>query len=89
MHTNPFYEPKPKTRKAGKPKATRNQARKASKPAAVAAEPKTSKKTKRVRLTPEERQERAKARAVETRSKLKSIASHEDLANRKAATQST
>ena len=34
MPINPFYEPKPKTKKAGKPTATRDLARKASKPAA-------------------------------------------------------
>ena len=79
MPTNPFYEPKPDakptTRKTGKAKATRNPARKVPKTATDAAKPKTSKKPKRVRLTPEERQERARARATEKRSKLKSRAS--------------
>ena len=51
--------------------AARTPARKVSKSATTAAKPKASPKPKRVRLTPEERQERARARAVETRSKLK------------------
>ena len=71
MPTNPFYEPKPKTRKTGKAKATRNPARKAPNPETDAAKPKTSKKPKRVPLTPEERRERTRARAAEDRRNMK------------------
>ena len=71
MTTNPFYPPKPEPKpKTSKTAAARTPARKALKPATTTAKPKTSKKPKRVRLTPEERQERRRARAVETRSKL-------------------
>ena len=75
VHPNSAYdhepEPKRKTRKSGKTAAARTPARKVSKPATTAAKPKASKKPKRVRLTSKERQERGRARAVETRSKLK------------------
>ena len=76
MTTNPFYElkpePKRKTRKPANPKPKSTRAPKTSKPAAAqTTKPRASKKPKRVRLTPEERQERARERAVETRSKLK------------------
>ena len=75
VHPNPAYdhepEPKGKKRQPAKPPAPRTPARKVSKPATIAAKPKASEKPKRVRLTPEERRERARARAVEKRSKLK------------------
>ena len=74
--TNPGYghksASKRKTRKSSKPKAAPAHARKTSKPATLqTVKPKASEKPKRVRLTPEERQERARARAAEKRSKLK------------------
>ena len=71
MPTNPFYEPKPKTRKTRKAKATRNPARKAPNPATDAAKPKTTKKPKQVPLTSEERRERTRARAAEHRRNTK------------------
>ena len=75
VHPNSAYdhepEPKRKKKKPAKPDAARTPARKVSKPATAAAKPKASKNPKRVRITPEERQERCRARAVETRSKLK------------------
>ena len=76
MPTNPIYgresEPKPKTKKPAHPKAKSTRAPNTSKPAATKpAKPKPSKKPKRTCLTVEERRERARARAVETRSKLK------------------
>ena len=76
MPTNPFYEPKPaskrKTSKSANPKAAPARDRKASKPTTVKTEkPKTSKKPKRVRLAVEERQARGRKRAAEKRSRLK------------------
>ena len=72
MHTNPFYEAEPEPKKLANPKAKSTGAPNTSKPAATKpAKPKPPKKPKRTRLTVEERQERARARAVETRSKLK------------------
>ena len=62
MTTNPFYELKPEPKRKKKQPA---------KPATTTAKPKASQKPKRVRLTPEERQDRARARAVEARGKLK------------------
>ena len=76
--TNPAYEPEPaSTRKTAKPAnlkptPTPTHARKASKAAPVqTTKPEASEKPKRVRLTPEQRQEQARARAVENRSNLK------------------
>ena len=76
--TNPAYEAKPapkrKTRTSANPKAVSSRARKTSKPATVqTAKPKASEKPKRVRLTPDEQRERARARAVENRRKLKEL----------------
>ena len=76
--TNPAYEAKPapkrKTRTSANPKAVSSRARKTSKPATVqTAKPKASEKPTRVRLTPDERRERARARAVENRRKLKEL----------------
>ena len=72
MRVSPWLWFKRKTKESANPKAAPARARKASKPATVkAAKPEASEKPKRVRLTPEERQERGRARAVETRSKLK------------------
>ena len=76
MPTNPFYETepetKPKTKKPANPKEKSTRAPNTSKPAAAKlAKPKATKKPKRVRLTVAERQERARARAAENRTKLK------------------
>ena len=75
VNPNPAYNrpPKPKRKKKqpAKPAAEPAPEPKVSKPASIAAKPKASPKPKRLRLTPEERQERARARAVEARSKLK------------------
>ena len=76
--TNPAYEAKPapkrKTRTSANPKAVSSRDRKTSKPATVqTAKPKASSKPKRVRLTPDEQRERARARAVENRRKLKEL----------------
>ena len=76
--TNPAYEAKPapkrKTRTSANPKAISSRDRKTSKPATIqTAKPKASSKPKRVRLTPDEQRERARARAVENRRKLKEL----------------
>ena len=76
MPTNPFYETEPETKRKAKkpanPKAKSTRATNTSKPAAAKpAKPKAPKKPKQARLTAEERQERARARAAEHRSKMK------------------
>ena len=76
--TNPAYEAKPapkrKTRTSANPKAASARSPNTSKPATVhTARPKASEKPKRVHLTPDERRERARARAVENRRKLKEL----------------
>ena len=76
MRTNPAYEAKPapkrKARTSANPKAESAPARKTSKPATPQTATDTpSEKPKRVHLNPDERRERARARAVEHRQKLK------------------
>ncbi len=82
MPTNPFYEAEPETNKPANPKAKSTRATNIPKPAvAKPAKPKAPKKPKRARLTVEERQERARVRAAENRTKLKDAGLCKDCRN--------
>ena len=82
MPTNPFYEAEPETKTPANPKAKSPRATNTSKPAAAKpAKPKAPKNPKRARLTVKEKQERARARAAENRTKLKDAGLCKDCRN--------